>query len=140
MNRFISLDQIFPCGKDRKSGEVVGINLQLNGVTSEPLFFHWKRKAWYVNASVNAFHMHRGMCREIKSVTSSLMSRSVQRELCRTVGDMIEFSYRSNAKTDRQSFSYAVHINMLGCWEDLDAPNPFLAAHWELVPFSFKLG
>jgi hypothetical protein len=102
MNRFTSLDLIFPCTPNRGQGEVVSVSLAFNLFGFEDLLtfnpVSWKRKAWYVNASVNAFHMHRGLCREFKEqlLLSSELSERRIRSVTRAIGDAVMHAYVAN--------------------------------------------
>lgn len=99
MNVFKQLDQFFPCGKDRLSGEVVSLQINL----PEGGSIHWKRKAWYVNASVNAWHLHRGLCRDLTgSPFGRLCNQSQLRTLKRALAYWTMFAYLKNAQTGEQ--------------------------------------
>jgi len=71
MNQFKHLDKHFPTLPNRHFGEVVSVSVFIE-LTTGPVGLHdpgcgvisWKRKAWYVNASSNAFILHRQLCRE----------------------------------------------------------------------------
>jgi hypothetical protein len=89
MNQFKSLDKHFPTLPNRHSGEVVSLSVYIDFQPSDKLnpwsdalssemvealrfwdqqssgVLSWKRKAWYVNASSNAFILHRSLCREL---------------------------------------------------------------------------
>lgn len=108
MNIFKRLDTLFPVGANRTSGEVVSIQLNLE---LEPLIgtLHFKRKAWYVNASVNAFHMHRGLIREISDLKGfANLSTSDKVKIKRLVTLSILNSYLSNRATGEQYHSYTL--------------------------------
>jgi hypothetical protein len=110
MNPFKSLDSLFPTGKNRSSGEVVGIelNILLNGVLIDTLY--WKRKAWYVNASVNAFHMHRGLVREFCDLRVPGLSDLHLRAVKRKVAEAIAYSYVRNHTTGAQGNIFSLYI------------------------------
>jgi hypothetical protein len=65
MNQFKALDQIFPCLPNRHAGEVVSVSVHLSIADMNFGVASWKRKAWYVNASTNAFILHRKLCGEM---------------------------------------------------------------------------
>lgn len=145
-NRFKTLDTIFPCGKDRVFGEVVALSLRFqngnvwlptpwsteyiseaeNSRILDGAFFDisWKRKAWYVNASTNAFHMHRGLCREFRDRSSGWhLTNRVRREVYKTVGDLVEHAYRMNNRDDTQYFEASIQIfgrNVVSMFTSLD--------------------
>lgn len=100
-NRFNYLDFLFPCGPERDFGEVVGISV----VASRSFVFNThkafaKRKQWYRDASVNAWHLHRALCREIKSFDA--YAGLPVREVTRALGDIVDVCYLSNYVYDNQ--------------------------------------
>lgn len=102
-NIFKPLDQLFPCGEERRSGEVVSVQVIVtlnNAIKGE---MQWKRKAWHVNASVNAWHLHRGLCRELREDYSQYFTDSEQ---VRTAKNLLAiatmFSYENNWKCGEQ--------------------------------------
>lgn len=107
-NRFKYLDLSFPCGEDRKSGEVVGVEVIVtaHGVRKGSMF--WKRKAWYVNASVNAFHMHRGLCAEFRTDYSRFCLPASERAWKRILGDIVDTCYVNNCITGEQYHTFVV--------------------------------
>lgn len=74
MNPFKNLDLIFPVGAKRVSGEVVSVSVRVFCNDGRKFDITWKRKAWYVNASVNAYHLWRGLCRDFKEGVPGLTS------------------------------------------------------------------
>lgn len=111
-NIFKQLDTLFPCGKDRTSGEVVGVTLRVvtNGSLRGELF--WKRKAWYVNASVNAWHLHRGLCRELNEDYSSWFAGKQQLATAkRLVALAVASSYIYNYQYDDQYFTWTLDVS-----------------------------
>lgn len=86
MNYFSDLDLFYPCGPNRVCGEVISIQVEIcrdQQSMADPdegprlAVIHWKRKAWYVDASVNAFHLHRGLCREFREVSTYRTVRDI---------------------------------------------------------------
>lgn len=103
-NRFKYLDSYFPCGDERLFGEVVGISI----TASRSFVFNTheafvKRKQWYRNASVNAWHLHRAMCRELKAFDAY---SGLHKQLTAVVGDIVEVCYLSNYVFDTQYSSW----------------------------------
>lgn len=111
-NQFKALDDFFPCGTARSSGEVVSItaNMYQNSICKGRV--SGKRKAWYVNASVNAFHLHRHLCAELRALPwFSSIPQTQQRQLKKTLACLVWLSYLTNHKTDHQYFEYAVCVD-----------------------------
>lgn len=111
MNMFKALDSFFPCGAARLSGEVVSLSIVLKGLPVSASQWggdstvSWKRKAWYVNASVNAFHMHRGLVGEAsKAMDLHGLSSATQRMLKRQIAVAIAISYSANYLKGDQYF------------------------------------
>ena len=106
-NRFKFLDTLFPCGDERLFGEVVGISI----VASRSFVFEThktfaKRKQWYRNASVNAWHLHRALCRELKAFDA--YAGIPHKSLTAVVGDIVEISYLRNFIWDIQYSNWAL--------------------------------
>jgi hypothetical protein len=102
MNMFKALDSYFPVGAARLSGEVVSLSIFLKfdrflTLGQKDTVVSWKRKQWYVNASVNAFHMHRGLVHEA-SVAMNLhgLSQSRSRQVNRLIAVAVAISYSNN--------------------------------------------
>lgn len=111
MNQFKALDNLFPCGKDRLFGEVVSINVLVSLEGIEPFNLNGKRKAWYVNASVNAWHLHRHLCKELSRNlywirNGSLVSRQEVRSLKRGLSDLVRTAYFVNYSNGTQGFEF----------------------------------
>lgn len=116
MNKFSVLDRFFPCGEARLSGEVVNIELRIyrcdhdaKAYPYDPIVkLNWKRKAWYVNASVNAFHMHRGLCREFSEATAygkfdKVLPAPKHRVVTPLIAQAVLASYYANASSMKQT-------------------------------------
>lgn len=101
-NRFKFLDTLFPCGREnRLFGEVVSIQLTLSrSYIFSTKTYCVKRKAWYVNASVNAWHLHRALCREVK--TSGMVANLNISDVNRRLGDIVSWCYVNNFVNDVQ--------------------------------------
>lgn len=127
MNRFKNLDNIFPCGKDRRFGEVVSVFITCVYEGKVVTSYSWKRKAWYVNASVNAFHMHRGLCREFSN-ENKWLSDSRTRVVKRAFGDIVNKAYVWNSESDQQYHSFALDLKD-GFW----APMSYMAKDSDAV-------
>lgn len=116
MNVFKSLDKIFPSGATRTSGEVVNIQIELfnSGASdgAEPFrYIEWKRKAWYVNASVNAFHMHRALIREFVVLHGDELKATHMVRAKRLIGLAVLNAYIDNCESGRQYFSFRLNFN-----------------------------
>lgn len=145
MNRFKTLDNIFPCGKDRLFGEVVSVSISCVYDGMMVTSYYWKRKSAHVNASVNAFHMHRGLCREFSNENKWTRGSQV-RAIKRAFGDIVQKAYEWNAETGRQYQSFALDLED-GFWVPLDdlsldavdilRSSRKLLNTWDLVPFDF---
>jgi hypothetical protein len=114
MNMFKSLDTIYPCGdENRPYGEVVHtiIRVFLDGVELGELSM--KRKAWYVNASVNAFHMHRGLVRELTDIVrGTYLDGQKLKRVKRLVVLAVLNSYLVGRETDAQVFPYLISARL----------------------------
>lgn len=112
MNCFKPLDLIFPCGKDRHFGEVVGVQIHFLLDGSELANIDWERKAWYVNASVNAFHMHRGLIRDFDRLTAARqIPKRLHRPLKRLVVLAILNAYLLNYRDGAQWSCYTIDLS-----------------------------
>lgn len=115
MNMFKALDSYFPVGAARLSGEVVSLSIHLRLQKGSDLdgrknpVVSWKRKQWYVNASVNAFHMHRGLVHEA-SIAMNLhgLSQSSQRAVKRLIAVAIAISYSNNYLMGDQYYEMSI--------------------------------
>jgi len=110
-NVFKPLDRVFPCGKDRVGGEVVSITVSISDGPTFRGEISWKRKAWYVNASVNAWHLHRNLCRELRENFSQYFTG---RESIATAKKLLALGvascYLRNEKSDQQYFSLVLNV------------------------------
>jgi len=112
MNVFQSIDNLFPTGKDRGFGEVVGchINFYVDNVFIDRIYE--KRKAWYVDASVNAFHMHRSLVRSWTELKFQKLPRQGDRLVKRQIALAVLNSYLANAEKDTQHCEYHVNVTI----------------------------
>lgn len=127
MNCFKNLDALFPCGAERSSGEVVSVSVRICGSAFRDESYElvwdygvisWKRKAWYVNASVNAWHLHRNLCRELREQLAHeqiLVNRANVKQLYTSLRTMVQFAYQQNAASGHQYFGFALDIET-GDW------------------------
>lgn len=118
MNQFKILDNLFPTVPNRKCGEVVSVTvfLTLDTDCSNAVISH-KRKAWYVNASVNAWHLHRGLCQDLND--SGVFPAHYHRAIKRELGKVVMRSYFSNyvsslTGSERQYFEYRLNCDFTG--------------------------
>lgn len=118
MNMFKTLDSLFPCGADRLCGEVVSVSIQFLGLkgptafSDRDAFISWKRKAWYVNASVNAFHMHRGLVGEASSVMDLHgLSRATRKEVNGLIAIAVARAYCENSCSGKQYSEMVIDVN-----------------------------
>ncbi|DAD50145.1 TPA_asm: hypothetical protein [ssRNA phage Zoerhiza.4_18] len=111
MNVFKSLDIVFPSGSARTFGEVVGVNIRVFVDNVDLGEIDMKRKAWYVNASVNAFHMHRSLVRDFTDLVRGVPIRQSElKRAKRLITLAVADAYLSNRKTDSQVFCYYLNI------------------------------
>lgn len=125
MNQFKPLDRLFPCGKDRLSGECVSVRVIVQSLTfPSPFYFQWKRKAVHVNASVNAFHMHRGLCREARTALGAVLTPLQLKWLKRTMAHCVDQAYRREAESSISYSEFVADLDLLCHWlndgKDLD--------------------
>lgn len=126
-NRFKSLDYLFPCGANRMAGEVVStsISFTVNGAFVTSL--QWKRKSVWVNASVNAFHMHRGLCREFSNENSWVEQNRI-RKLKTLIGDIVQINYLLNFLYNEQYQNCTVELSDLSVIFDGHSDTVYLPA------------
>ena len=106
MNLFTSLDLLFPTTPNRASGEIVSVQMQVGN-----LFIADKRKAWYVNTSVNAFHMHRSLIRQFHegvNRTSCELSFADEKQIKRLIVLCVLNAYLANHQTGLQYQEYSI--------------------------------
>lgn len=117
-NIFKLLDNYFPCGREnRPFGEVVSIDLHVFDNQMATTTAYVKRKAWYVNASVNAWHLHRALCRELKG--SGMFPAGLTRSVKDALITVVMYSYLRNYTGDRQYFEFVLHTRYTGTFIDL---------------------
>lgn len=118
-NQFKALDDIFECTPNRVCGKVVGLTLSFSiggwsvdfGRRPGPIFA--KRKAWYCNASVNAFHMHRALCRDVADLHWFVMlPRDTKRRVKMLIGLAVAAAYMNNFMYDMQYQTFQVNLGM----------------------------
>lgn len=118
MNQFKILDSLFPTVPNRSHGEVVSVSVHLTlDADCSNAYVSWKRKAWYVNASVNAWHLHRGLCQELNS--SGIFPVHYHRAIKRELGKVVMRSYLSSyvssrVGSGRQYFEYRLNCDFFG--------------------------
>lgn len=124
MNMFKSLDKLFPTGADRRFGEVVSVSIRVFLGNVDLGEIDMKRKAWYVNASVNAFHMHRSLVRDLVDLLhgSDLTDRQVKRAK-RLASLTVADAYIRNYTSDGLFQYTAYHMNIpfaggVSVWRD----------------------
>jgi hypothetical protein len=112
MNVFKSLDAIFPQLPDRHFGEVVSVDIRVFVDNVDLGEIIMKRKAWYVNASVNAFHMHRSLVRDFTNLVRGLnLSQQQIRRAKRLISLAVLVGYLDNRENERQYHEYFLHVN-----------------------------
>lgn len=111
-NQFDFLDDYFPTGPNRTFGEVVSVSVdfwistpfgKLKAVLS------YKRKAWYVNASTNAFILHRGLCKQLSdSLVHENADFGVRRYKLMTsaLAAVVSTAYMANYTGNNQYFKF----------------------------------
>jgi len=115
MNRYSFLDNLFPTVPDRKSGEVVCIILRTKVDDREIGTLQWKRKQWYVNASVNAWHLHRGLCHDLNLLLEAndltdRLSRRVMKALRKELSFQVAQAYLINYQMGEQYFEVELSL------------------------------
>lgn len=118
MNCFKHLDELFPCGAERICGEVVSTSLYLVDGDDHVVTLSSKRKAWYVNASVNAWHMHRSLCADFREGlhhSGVHLTRSQRRLVHQGIRAFVCWAYEENYRTDNQYYSAYLQIRT-GDW------------------------
>lgn len=128
MNCFSNLDFVFPVGAQRLSGEVVSVSCDIYACFEDETGSYepdlklgnisWKRKAWYVNASVNAWHLHRNLCRELRELMLYRGYRLTRRQaslLYRSLRTMVQFAYLRTADTGDQYWDFRLSLTS-GDW------------------------
>jgi hypothetical protein len=107
MNLFTPLDRLFPVAPFRSCGEVVSVSISIGGfVVSD------KRKAWYKNASVNAFHMHRSLIRQFREGMGSTLTFAEERAVKRLLVFCVLDGYLANFTHDDQYFEYSISLEI----------------------------
>ena len=117
-NQFKFLDRFFPCLPNRQAGEVVHVRIYFSvgnwvvGLQSPATeYIDWKRKSWYVNASTNAFIMHRALCAELRSYPwFCTLSATSRRNAKAAVALAVKLSYLNNFRSDAQYHEF--HLNI----------------------------
>lgn len=110
MNVFKALDLIFPVVPNRTCGEVVSVTITIARNMESVGTFSMKRKAWYVNTSVNAFHMHRHLIRELSNIDVRDLSQAELRRVKRLISLAVLSAYLQNHKTGSQYHSFTIQI------------------------------
>lgn len=115
MNQFKHLDTLFPAGAERTSGEVVSVTVCVSSSADGPLgIISMKRKAWYVNASVNAFHLHRWLCKEFRELQLKeglyLSNRLLSRVYAR-LAYLTNLAYTRNASSGEQYHEFTLGLD-----------------------------
>lgn len=113
MNQFSSLDNVFPCIPHRMCGEVVRICVSVFHEGAFKGELSWKRKAWYVNASVNAWHLHRGLCRDLRELAHGRVPGVRINDAKRLLAADVLKAYLANHETGRQNYHYRLDFYTL---------------------------
>lgn len=113
MNAFKSLDTIYPVGDaNRPTGEVVNVAIRVFLDNVDLGEVEMKRKAWYVNTSVNAFHMHRSLVRDFTEQIRNLdLATGVVRRAKRLISLAVLDAYLLGRETEEQYFEYYLYID-----------------------------
>lgn len=129
MNLFKSLDTLFPVGSERTFGEVVSCDIRVYVAGVDLGEISVKRKDGSVNASVNAFHMHRGLVRDfMNSVRGLGLTRERVRRSKRLIAHAVLCSYLRNHENGTQVSAYNLHVEdgpygSVSMWEDYALSN-----------------
>jgi hypothetical protein len=118
MNMFKHLDAHFPTvdSGNRIFGEVVSIELSVSDdIEGVSLLIAEKRKAVYVNASVNAFHMHRSLVGQLKRSSLFMTSEGV-RAASRRIAYLVNLCYTREARNNNsvQYYSFSLRVTNNG--------------------------
>lgn len=121
MNRFTSVNEIFTANGLEPYGEIVTLTIsylvKYDNVTKFIGDTSWKRKTAALPASVNAFHMHRGLCREfrgLKNPQNPVIEVLTTREIAQVkklIGDAVFYAYAKCAGTNYQHFHAAIRLS-----------------------------
>jgi len=147
MNQFKHLDEHFPVLPNRHSGEVVSlsviIEIQNSDRFASPIVgtISWKRKAWYVNASTNAFILHRKLCGELTEYLDHMFGPGVHARVSKQqvkaakklLAEAVWNSYVLNCASDLQYHTWSVVFPPLtsglsrlpSLWWDADGENTY---------------
>lgn len=122
MNQFKTIDNVYKkLGMDCH-GEIVTVSISFlecgwtvpeisTDFYGKQLSVWWKRKQSYVPASVNAFHMHRGLCADLRAHPwFSTLSVSQQRATTKVMALCVLSAYVNNARTGSQAMSFVVNV------------------------------
>jgi hypothetical protein len=120
---FKSLDTLFPVTPNRDSGEVVNVGIRVFVDNVDLGEISMKRKAWYVNTSVNAFHMHRSLVRDFVDTVRGLdLSPGMMKRAKRLITLAVLHAYLVNRETDQQELDFHLNLEIpsrsLGMWYD----------------------
>lgn len=120
MNQFKLLDKHFPVLPNRHVGEVVSVSCIIMQGEAFIGNISCKRKAWYVNASKNAFHLHRFLCKELAEhrgwfdnrslCYTSYPSDKVLRQVKKLLAMSVWNSYVLNCMNDDQYTEWMIQL------------------------------
>lgn len=117
MNCFRHLDSLFPSGADRVFGEVVSVSATLLDGDVSLGIISGKREARHANASVSAWHLHRGLCADLRSAscTKGVHLTRPQRILChRGLRALVAWAYDTNYWTSFQYYDAVLDVRTGG--------------------------
>lgn len=119
MNQFSFIDSVYTFLNQDPHGEIVTVSVEFsefgwNVMTPENpckvLSVWWKRKQSYVPASVNAFHMHRGLCKELReSPWFTKCTPTQQRSITKQMALCVSMAYIHNACTGSQAMRFVIN-------------------------------
>lgn len=103
MNAFSYLDSMFSAEDDRRTGEAVSVWITLRNQQRElALVIGHRRNSQFANASVNAWHLHRSLCRQFKERCDP--TRSQHRNATRSLRALVGYCYEENFRSGQRRF------------------------------------
>lgn len=110
MNVYKSLDILFPTleSGNRHGGEVVDIDITVYADGVELGSIAMKRKQWYVNASVNAFLLHRHLVREFCGLNVHGTPGKTIRRAKRLIALAVLCGYLENYRSGKQYHTFSL--------------------------------
>lgn len=149
MNQFKRLDTLFPVGENRTCGEVVALNVSVHDdINGKIGVAAAKRKASYVNASVNAFHLHRDLCSDIRRLAGDSWTPIDYRSVYRRLAYLVNLCYTREAENGNsvQYYDFTLILmnngfeTIISHFENTAGVSLRIrdSLNWETVPFEWR--